>query len=50
MLAAAALLSLIALTQALAGLAIVAAVHHLVGFGAATFCPLMRPAGATSAG
>lgn len=44
MLAAAALLSLIALTQALAGLAIVAAVHHVVGFGAATLCPLMRQA------
>ncbi len=50
MLAAAALLSLIALTQALAGLAVLAAVHHVIAFGAATFCPLMRPAGATPAG
>ena len=29
-----------------AGLAIVAAVHHVAGFGAATLCPLMRRAGA----
>ncbi len=50
MLAAAALLSLIALTQALAGLAVLAAVHHVIAFGTATFCPLMRPASATSAG
>jgi hypothetical protein len=50
MLAAAVLLSLIALTQALAGVAVLAAVHHVIAFGSATLCPLMRPPGATSVG
>lgn len=37
------LLSLLALTQLIAGLAVVAAAHHFLGLGAAAMCPLVRP-------
>lgn len=36
------LVGLLVLTQAVAGLAVVAAAHHVVGFGAAATCPLNR--------
>lgn len=36
------LLGALGLTQAIAGLAVVAAAHHVVGFGAAVTCPLLR--------
>ncbi len=39
---AVALLGLIAVTQMVAGVAVVAAAHHAIGFGVATFCPAMR--------
>jgi len=37
------LLGLIAVTQMVAGVAVVAAAHHFIGLGTATFCPAMRP-------